>query len=206
MPSVPPFPSVSGTTDPGNAFKRTAVILKPFPWKSQMRVILACVAFVAVVNPAFAQKTTDQSVTVGPWSIVTTYKAEKFTNCTMTRSASDLGVMFIRNQDGLLLALDSPKWKLERGKAYTVRLSAGSQSIEAKALAESKSVTIALADRSFNEKLRTSNTLGVRGEGTTLQVPLDGSAAALERLDTCFEKNLRDTPEANPFVAPNRRP
>jgi hypothetical protein len=34
--------------------------------------------------------------------------------------------------------------QLERGKAYSVRLVAGSQSVEAKALAESKSVTIAL--------------------------------------------------------------
>ena len=40
-----------------------------------------------------------------------------------------------------------PKWKLERGKGYTIRLMAGSRSVEAKALAESKAVTIALADR-----------------------------------------------------------
>ena len=45
----------------------------------------------------------------------------------------------MRAQDGLLLLLDSPKWKLDRGKAYTVRLVAGSQSVEAKALAEKNS-------------------------------------------------------------------
>jgi hypothetical protein len=69
----------------------------------------------------------------------------------MTRSASELGITFVRNQDGLLLLLDSSKWKLERGKAYTVRLAVGSHSVDAKALAETKGVTIAFADRSFNE-------------------------------------------------------
>lgn len=172
-----------------------------------MRAILTCVCLSAVAGSAFAQQTPDiQTVAVGPWAIATTYKAEKFENCTMTRSVDGLGVVFVRDQEGLLLTLDSPKWKLERGKAYPVRLSAGPRTVEAKALAESKSVTIALADAAFKERLRTANVLEVRGEGTTLRVPLDGSAAALERLDVCFEKNVRQSPEANPFVAPARRP
>jgi hypothetical protein len=29
---------------------------------------------------------------------------------------------------------------------------------------------------------------------------------ALERLDMCFEKNVREGPETNPFVAPSRKP
>jgi hypothetical protein len=172
-----------------------------------MRVILALACLPILGAPAFAQQPLDlQTVAVGPWTIATTYKADKFENCTMTRSADGLGVVFVRNQDGLLLSLDSPKWKLERGKAYPVRLSVGPRSLEAKALAESKSVTIALADTAFNERLRTANTLGVQGEGTTLRVPLDGSAAGLERLELCFDKNLRQSPESNPFVAPARRP
>ena len=61
-------------------------------------------------------------------------------------TAGDLGISFVRGEDGLLLLLDSPKWKLERGKAYTVRLTAGGQSVEAQALAETKGVTIAVAD------------------------------------------------------------
>src|ERR1700752_2106710 len=111
----------------------------------------------------------------------------------MTRSAADLEISFVRTQDGLLLLLDSPKWKLERGKAYSVRLSAGSRSVEAKALAESKSVTITLADAAFNERLRTANILEIRGEGATLRVPLEGSAAGLERLDVCVDKNIRQS-------------
>jgi hypothetical protein len=146
----------------------------------------------------------DQTVTVGPWTIATSSKAEKFDSCTMSRSTNDLDVSFIRGHDGLLLLLDSSKWKLERGKAYTVILVAGSRSVDAKA--ESKGVTIALADRLLNERIHSAEILEVRGEGATLRVPLDGSMTALGRLETCFEKNSRQGSETNPFVAPNRKP
>ena len=68
----------------------------------------------------------------------------------MTNSAEGIGISFVRNADGLLLILDSPKWKLDRGKASTVQLVTGSQTVEAKGLAETKSVTIAITDRPFN--------------------------------------------------------
>ncbi len=41
-------------------------------------------------------------------------------------------------------------------------------------------MTIALADAAFNDRLRTANALEVVDEGTTLQVPLDGSTARLD--------------------------
>ena len=104
----------------------------------------------------------------------------------MSRSTEGMDVTFLRTRDSLLLFLQSPRWNLERGKAYTVRLMAGSRSVEAKALAESKAVAIALADRSFNERLSTVDLLEVRGEGATLRVPLEGSTAALKRLDACL--------------------
>jgi hypothetical protein len=116
-----------------------------------MRTTASLVCLSILSSSALAQQQQEsQAVTVGPWSIATTYKGDKFDYCTMTRSASGLGVTFVRNQDGLLLLLDSSKWKLERGKAYTVRLAVGSHSVDAKALAETKGVTIAFADRSFN--------------------------------------------------------
>jgi hypothetical protein len=148
----------------------------------------------------------EQTVTVGAWTIAVSYKGDKFENCSMSRSTAELGITFVRAQDGLLLVLDSQKWKLERGKGYTVRLAAGSRSVEAKALAEFKAVTIALVDRSLNERLRTADVLEVRGEGATLRVPLDGSTAALGRLEACFDKNSRAGVETNPFVAPSRKP
>ena len=172
----------------------------------RMRFAFALLFLLTASGFAGPQTQDNQTVKVGPWTIATTYKADKFDNCTMSSSAEDLGISFVRNKDGLLLLLDSSKWKLDRGKAYSVRLIAGSQSVEAKALAETKSVTIALADRPFNLKLRTANVLQVRGEGATVRVPLVGSASALERLEACFDKNQRESTETNPFVAPSRKP
>jgi hypothetical protein len=174
-----------------------------------MRMVVA-LPFVAVflcpTSSSNAQSQSSQTATVGPWEIATSYKADKFDGCVMSRSAGGLGISFARTKDGLLLLLESPKWKLDRGKAYSVRLAAGSQSVEAKALAETKAVTVALADRPFNGKLRSSTILEVRGNGATLRVPLDGSSAAFERLEACFEKNRLESAETNPFVAPDRKP
>jgi hypothetical protein len=152
--------------------------------------------------PAHAE---EQAVTVGPWTVAVSYKGDKFESCSMNRSAAELGITFLRAQGGLLLVLDSQKWKLERGKAYNVRLAAGTRSVEATALAEIKTATIALVDRALNERLRTADVLEVRGEGDTLRVPLDGSTAALGRLEACFDKNSRGGVETNPFVAPSRK-
>jgi hypothetical protein len=175
------------------------------PKEGTMRtpVALSLATSLATSAMAYAE---EQTVTVGPWTIAASYKGDKFEDCSMSRSTAELDIRFLRAQDGLLLLLDSQKWKLERGKAYTVLLVAGSQSGEAKALAESKAVTIALVDRVFNKGLRTAGVLEVRGEGATLRVPLDGSTAALGRLEVCFDKNSRAGVETNPFVAPSRKP
>jgi hypothetical protein len=162
------------------------------------------VALISVTSAAAGEQ--DQTVSIGPWTIATSFKAEKFDSCTMSRSYNDLDITFVRSNDGLLLLLDSSKWKLERGKAYDVTLVAGARSVQAKALAETKSVMIALPDRPLGERIRTANNLEVRGEGATLRVPLDGSTPALERLEACFEKNSRAGIESNPFVPPSRRP
>ena len=95
--------------------------------------------------------------------------------------------VFVRTDDGLLLLLNSPKWRLERGKTYSVSLIAGSRSVDAEALAETRGVTIALADRPFKEAMRTASVLEVRGEGATLRVPLDGSSEAFRRLESCLQ-------------------
>ncbi len=166
-------------------------------------VALSVAASLATSAMAYAE---EQTVMVGPWTIAVSYKGDRFDSCSMSRSASQLDIAFVRGQDGLLLLLDSQKWKLERGKAYPVRLVAGSRSIEAKALAESKAVTIALANQALNERLRIADVLQVRGEGATLRVPLDGSTAALGRLEACFDKNNRAGVETNPFVSPSRKP
>ena len=92
------------------------------------------------------------------------------------------------------LVLDSQKWKLEHGKAYPIRLVAGSRSVEAKALAEAKAVTIAFVDRALNERLRTADVLEVRGEGATLRVPLPAHHHLNALLQGC---NLRRREHGN---------
>jgi len=149
-----------------------------------------------IATSAVAEPRDYQTVTISPWAIATNYKTDKFQSCTMSRSAGELGITFERAQNGLVVRLDSPKWKLNRGKAYPVRLVAGSRSVDAQALAETKSVTIAFEDPRLNSELRLANVLEVRGEGATLHVPLDGSSTAFERLETCFNK--RETADINP--------
>ena len=123
----------------------------------------------------------------------------------MSQSFESLEVTFVRGSGGLSLVLSDQKWKLERGQSYPVKLVAGSQSFQGKAVAEGKSVTI-VPDRQLAAALRLANALEVRGEGKTIPISLDKSAAALERLDGCYEKKTRDNADTNPFLAPSRKP
>jgi len=77
----------------------------------RMRLAFAFVSLLATSGIAQTKSQDNQTVKVGPWTIATSYKADKFDNCTMSSSAEDLGVSFVRNQDGLLLLLD----KMEAG-------------------------------------------------------------------------------------------
>src|SRR5215475_6306806 len=157
-----------------------------------------------LATSAVAEPRDYQTVTIGSWAIATNYKTDRFESCTMSRSSGELGITFERAQDGLVVRLDSAKWKLNRGKVYPVRLVAGSRSVDAQALAETKSVTIALEDGRLNSKLRSVSIFEVHGEGATLRVPLEGSSTALARLDACFTKH--ETAGTNPFVASSRKP
>ena len=163
---------------------------------------LSLILFLATLAVARAE---DEVITVGPWTIAASSKADKFDSCTMSRSTDDLNVSFVRADDGLALLLNSSKWRLEPRRAYGVTLVAGQRSVDARALAETRGVTIPLKDRPLNEAMRTANVLEVRGEGTTLRVPLDGSIAALARLEACFANNSRESSNTNPFVAPNHK-
>jgi hypothetical protein len=127
-----------------------------------------------------------QTVTAGPWAIGPNYRASKLQSCTMSRSDGELGTTFVRARDGLSLILESKKWKFDRGKSYPVRLAAGSRSVNAKAVAETKSVSIRLADNRLNSRLRSANNLQLHSEGATLRVPLDNSSIAFERREECF--------------------
>ena len=98
-----------------------------------MRKSFALLFVIFFAPSAGAQSRDSQTLAIGPWAIATHYKTDKFESCTMSRSAGELGITFVRVQDGLRVLLDSPKWKLNRGKAYPVRLVAGSRSVDAQA-------------------------------------------------------------------------
>ncbi len=156
----------------------------------------------------------NERIAVGPWTIAPIYRANKLGSCNMSRSDGEFGITFVRAQDELLVILESQKWKLNRGKVYPVRLTAGSRSVDAKALAGMKRVSIALADSKLNSALRSASNLQVHAEGATLRVPLDSSAIAFERLEECFNRReatdqtplvKRNASETNPFVVPSRK-
>src|SRR4051812_35421733 len=53
-------------------------------WRRSMRALLAGLGFLLFAGSALAQDPSD-TVTVGPWKIATTYEADNFKNCTMSR-------------------------------------------------------------------------------------------------------------------------
>jgi hypothetical protein len=74
---------------------------------SPLRFAVVCAGVATLASSGLAQQPV--SVTVGPWSIATTYEAEKSRELHDDAAASGVGVEFIRNGDGLFLNLDSSK-------------------------------------------------------------------------------------------------
>ena len=152
--------------------------------------------------PAQAENN-DKSVLIGPWKIDASFtKGQVFDHCTMSRTMDNgLEARFARDQGGTSLTMTSPRWKLGNGKSYPVEFAAGRVVWKTDVAATSDTVRVVLTDARFNKALRQTNRLEVRGAGATLKVLLDKSAAALARLDRCYETN-RNASETNPFVAP----
>ena len=142
---------------------------------------------------------------IGPWEIEATFKDNKFDHCAISRKVDEVVASFLRTSDGLSLTLESPNWKLERGKNYPVRMKAGAASWNTDVAAETNSVSVPISEKKFKEGLRAANAFVVEGAGATIRIPLDQSRAALDRLDKCLTKNSRAV-ETNPFVAPTRQP
>lgn len=144
-----------------------------------------------------------QAVPIGPWQIEASFtKDQKFDRCMMSRTIDNgIETRFTRDEGGTSLTMTSPRWKLENGKTYPVEFAAGSTSWKTDVTATADTVRVALTDDRFNKAVRNANRLEVRGAGATLKVPLDKSAAALARLERCYENN-RNASETNPFVKP----
>jgi hypothetical protein len=119
---------------------------------------------------------------VGPWEIEATFKNDKFDHCAISRNVDKVLVKFIRNREGLAPVLESPNWKLDRGKSYPVHKKAGMTTWNTNVAAESNSVSVPVADAKFKSGIRAANALLVEGTGSTIRVPLNESVAALNRL------------------------
>jgi len=163
------------------------------------------VASLALPTLAFAAEES-KSENIGPWEIEATFKADKFDRCSINRKLdNDIVASFARTGDGLMLVLESPNWKLERGKQYPVKVKLGPLSSDAEVAAEPNSASLDIKDKKISSGLRTASALDVVGAGATIHVPLDKSREAFDRLEQCVEKNNRAV-ETNPFVAPARQP
>jgi hypothetical protein len=162
-------------------------------------------ASLAVPISAFAAEET-KSDTIGPWEIEATFKGDKFDRCVINRKLDDdIVASFVRTGDDLALELESPNWKLERGKTYPVKMTLGPLSFDTEVAAEPNSVSMTVADEKFAAALRNASALNVVAAGATIRVPLDKSRLAFDRLAQCVEKNDMAV-ATNPFVAPARRP
>lgn len=170
-----------------------------------MRLAIATIALSGMTFAAHAEAPAD-AVAIGPWKVEAVSKGPKFERCTMTRTTDDgVEVRFTRDADGLDLTMSSPKWKLGRGKSYPVELAAGSSTLQADVAASGNAVSLPVKDEKFLRSLKLADGLDVKGEGATIKVALDKSAAALDRLEACYAKNGSAT-ERNPFVAPSGKP
>ena len=168
-----------------------------------MKYLLIALSTMVMCGVADAQKAADRAIVIGPWQIEASFTEErKFDRCIMSRSIEDgIETRFMRDESGLSLVMTSPRWELDKGKTYPVEFTAGSTTWKADVAATSEAVRVSLADKRFNEALKNADLLEVRAAGSTIKVPLDKSAAALSRLERCYDVNSKAV-ETNPFVAP----
>jgi hypothetical protein len=163
-------------------------------------------AFLLLPTAASHAAEESKSENIGPWEIEATFKGDKFDRCSIDRTLQDdIKATFVRTGDGLTLELESPNWKLERGKQYPVKMTLGPVSFDTEVAAEPNSVSVDVKDKKFSASLRTASALNIIAAGATIRVPLDSSTVAFDRLEKCVEKNNRAV-ETNPFVAPARQP
>ncbi|HTN95881.1 MAG TPA: hypothetical protein VL101_02800 [Nordella sp.] len=151
-----------------------------------------------------AHSATDDSVLIGPWKIEASFTnaQKKFDRCMMSRTVEN-GVVatFARDTAGTTLTMTSERWKLDDGKNYPVEYVAGKTIWKADVTATPDTVRVVLTDDRFNKALRNANRVEVRGAGATIKIPLEKSAAALARLESCYDNN-RNASETNPFETP----
>ncbi len=176
----------------------------PYP---RLLMVVAAAATVLSTSAGRAAPSETNSVEIGPWKVEADFHGSRFTGCAMSRTTpDDIEVRIARDAQGVLLRMTSPKWRLGRGKSYPVDLVVGNLDEKADVSASGDAVAVRLTDDEFIGKLARENELDVKGAGSTIKVALDQSAAALDRLNSCYEKNSVRSTDTNPFVAPRQKP
>jgi hypothetical protein len=165
-----------------------------------MKYVLAAFWMITMCGVAQSE---DAKISVGPWQIDASFTEErKLDQCVMSRTTKDgIEARFTREETGLSLVMTSPRWELDKGKAYPVEFAAGSTTWKADVTATSDAVRISLTDQLFNDALKKANSLEVRAAGKTITVALNRSADAFARLERCYQTNNK-AGETNPFIAP----
>jgi hypothetical protein len=144
-----------------------------------------------------------RSKNLGPWKIETIRKVEKIDLCTIDRPLQDgIVARFIRTDEGITLKLESPNWKLERGKNYPVKMTVGPLSFDTEFAAESNSVSMDIKDKKLESALRNASALNIVAAGATIRVPLDESTVAFDALEQCV-KEKGGTVAVNIFCGPD---
>ena len=169
-----------------------------------MKLVLVALWTIVMCGVAGSQEIAKgRAVAVGPWQIDASFTEErKFDRCVMRLTTADgIEARFTREEGGLSLVLTSPRWELEKGVTYPVEFAAGPMKLKADVAASNDAVRISLTDKNFNDALKRANRLEVRAARSTITVPLRKSAAALARLDRCYETN-NTAADTNPFAAP----
>ncbi len=153
------------------------------------RASICAAALLSVAGPAAAE-----GGGMGPWEIEAVYRNGAFDRCAIRRVLdSEISATFLKTPNAMTLLLSSPHWQLEFGKSYPVSIKLGPQRWENQVGADVNSVSMAIEGPKFLSGLREARALDVVAAGATIRVPLDGSAAAFERLDRCVAEsgNLR---------------
>jgi hypothetical protein len=175
--------------------KTPMTLLKPFATAVAASVTLA------VANGHAAEDW--RSKNLGPWKIETIHKVEKIDRCTIDRPLQDgIVARFVRTDDGVTLELESPNWKLERGKNYPVKMTIGPLSFDTEFAAESNSVSMDIKDKKLESALRNASALNIVAAGATIRVPLDESTVAFDALEQCV-KEKGGTVAVNIFCGPD---
>jgi hypothetical protein len=141
--------------------------------------LFSSLAISSLALPTLAFAVEETKSDIGPWEIEATFKGDKFDRCTIDRKLDDdVVASFVRTGDDLALELESPNWKLDRGKTYPVKMNVGPFSFDTEVVAAPNSVSMDVKNKKFADSLRSANALNVVAAGATIRVPLDQSTAA----------------------------